>query len=87
MNGIKKLVGQDMQSQIYIDQIYEVFDYVVEGIGHAFVLKSMAYSFIESGMIKEIKIQDVKLYEQTNYLITSKSNGTSLKTFSDYLKL
>jgi len=82
----KKLIGQDMQSQIYIDQIYEVFDYVVEGMGHAFVLKSMAQSFIRSGMIKEIKIQDVKLYEQKNYLITNKSNSGSVYHFADYLK-
>ncbi|MEJ8553356.1 LysR substrate-binding domain-containing protein [Tepidibacter sp. Z1-5] len=80
---LKQLTGGQMNYQMYIDQINEVFDFVHEGFGYAFVLSSMAEKYFEMGTLKKVRINNVAPYSSKNFIVINKhkTNNKSINVF------
>ncbi|APF26267.1 bacterial regulatory helix-turn-helix, lysR family protein [Clostridium sporogenes] len=80
---LRHLTGGQMNYQIYIDQVNEVFDFVHEGFGYAFVLSSMAEKYFKIGSLKKVRINDVAPYFSKNFIVINKykANNANIKAF------
>lgn len=80
---LKQLTGGQMNYQVYIDQINEVFDFVLEGFGYAFVLESMAEKYFKIGSLKKVRIINTAPYSSKNFIVINKykANNTNINTF------
>lgn len=85
---LKQSTGGRINSQFYVDQIYEVFDYVLDGFGYAFVLESMAADFLMSGTVKKVAIHQTAMHIQENYVVVSnyKAENEAIKAFFSMFK-
>lgn len=85
---LKQSAGGRINHQLYVDQIYEVFDYVLEELGYAFVLASMAADFLSNGSVKAVAINQVELHIQENYIVVNKYRveNEGIKALLDILK-
>ncbi|KYN77837.1 LysR family transcriptional regulator [Clostridium sporogenes] len=80
---LRRLTGGQMNYQIYIDQVNEVFDFVHEGFGYGFVLSSMAEKYFKIGSLKKVRINDVAPYFSKNFIVINKykANNANIKAF------
>ncbi|KEJ00391.1 LysR family transcriptional regulator [Clostridium botulinum A2B7 92] len=80
---LRHLTGGQMNYQIYIDQVNEVFDFVHEGFGYAFVLSSMAEKYFKIGSLKKVRINNVAPYFSKNFIVINKykANNANIKAF------
>ncbi|HID0811391.1 LysR family transcriptional regulator [Clostridium botulinum] len=80
---LRHLTGGQMNYQIYIDQVNEVFDFVHEGFGYAFVLSSMAEKYFKIGSLKKVIINNVAPYFSKNFIVINKykANNANIKAF------
>ncbi|WP_242863804.1 LysR family transcriptional regulator [Clostridium botulinum] len=80
---LRHLTGGQMNYQIYIDQVNEVFDFVHEGFGYAFVLSSMAEKYFKLGSLKKVRINNVSPYFSKNFIVINKykANNANIKAF------
>ncbi|MHB9944023.1 LysR family transcriptional regulator [Clostridium botulinum] len=80
---LRHLTGGQMNYQIYIDQVNEVFDFVHEGFGYAFVLSSMAEKYFKLGSLKKVRINNVAPYFSKNFIVINKykANNANIKAF------
>ncbi|MDS1004453.1 LysR family transcriptional regulator [Clostridium sporogenes] len=80
---LRCLTGGQMNYQIYIDQVNEVFNFVHEGFGYGFVLSSMAEKYFKIGSLKKVRINDVAPYFSKNFIVINKykANNANIKAF------
>ncbi len=80
---LRHLTGGQMNYQIYIDQVNEVFDFVHEGFGYGFVLSSMAEKYFKLGSLKKVRINNVAPYFSKNFIVINKykANNANIKAF------
>jgi Transcriptional regulator len=69
----EKIQGK-LNFKFSIDQISEIVEYLCEGFGYCFVLKSLVATFIENETLKEVTIKDAPLFSLEGYAVTELSN-------------
>jgi len=89
---LKEIMGKRMNHAFYIDQISEVMDYVLEGLGYAFVPESISRKLINAQSIKQVKLQndsacDVENFVMSHHLIIKKSNVSRCRSIADEIIL
>jgi len=70
---VKERVHGGLSYHLYIDQINEVIDYVLEGLGYAFVPISLIEMRPDKEKIKIVDLDD-ELYKIKHYMIAKKGN-------------
>lgn len=82
-NWLSSRIGHALDSRLYIDQIHEVLNFVIRGLGYAFVPDSMAVPYIANGEIKQVRITDASPFKLENHIIVNpyRKNQHGLKTF------
>lgn len=60
--------------QLSISQISEIVDYLCEGLGYSFVLKSLVASYIQTGDLKEVRIENIQRCTYEGYAVIERSN-------------
>lgn len=80
---LREQTGRNINYQIYIDQINEVFDFLHEGFGYAFILESMAEKYLKMGSLKKVTVHNILPYSMKNYIVVNKykANSPSIKAF------
>lgn len=71
---IEDQLHSKLHFQLSIDQVLEILDFLREGFGYAFVLKSLVSDSIYKGELKEVKIKNIPPHTLESYMITEKSN-------------
>ncbi|MDT8717712.1 LysR family transcriptional regulator [Clostridium sp. 19966] len=71
---VEEQIHNRLDFQLSIDQISEVVEYLCEGFGYSFVLKSMVVSYIESGVLKEVKIKNAPIWSVEGYIVFESSS-------------
>ena len=62
-----------IEYRLYVDQTLEIVDYLKEGFGYAFMLKSLAESLIKEGELKEVVISNTESYIVEGYVVVDKA--------------
>lgn len=85
-----KYIEEELHSkfhfQLKIDQILEIIDYLCEGFGYAFVLKSLVLDSIHKGDLKEVKIKNCPPHTVEGYLLIDKNKITK-ESIDYFIKL
>lgn len=69
---IEDQLHSKLHFQLSIDQVLEIIDYLREGFGYAFVLKSLVSDSINKGELKEVKIKNIHPHALESYMIIEK---------------
>ena len=76
-NGFNEWLEEQLNKKIdyrlYVDQMLEIVDYLKEGFGYAFMLKSLAENSIKSGELKEVIIRNTPSYSVVGYVVVDKT--------------
>lgn len=83
---IEEQLQSKLHFQLSIDQVLEIIDYLREGFGYAFVLKSLVSHSINKGELKEVKIKNIPPHTLESYMIIEKSN-LKKEAVSSFIKL
>ncbi|ADL51157.1 LysR family transcriptional regulator [Clostridium cellulovorans] len=59
--------------RLYVDQMLELVDFLYEGFGYAFMLRSLTKDLIFEGKLKEVKINNYSPYIVNGYVFVDKS--------------
>lgn len=66
-------LNKKIDSRLYVDQMLEIVDYLKEGFGYAFMLKSLAENSITTGELKKVIITNTPSYAVTGYVVVDKN--------------
>ncbi|WPC40019.1 LysR family transcriptional regulator [Clostridium sp. JS66] len=72
--------------QFSIDQVLEIVEYLHDGLGYSFVLKSLVCNSIENGYLKEVKIKNTPSCFMDGYVMIEQSN-TKKEVINSFFKL
>lgn len=72
--------------RLYVDQMLEIVNYLKEGFGYAFMLKSLAENLIKTGELKKVNIKNVSDYSIEGYVVVDKSK-LHKKQIASFIKL
>jgi len=70
---LEKQVNKKIDYRLYVDQMLEIVDYLKEGFGYAFMLKSLAENLIKTGELKEVIISNTPSYDIVGYVVVDKT--------------
>lgn len=73
INHIENQIHSKLAFQLSIDQVFEIVEYLREGFGYAFVLKSLVAESIRKGDLKEVKIKNIAPCTLEGYVVIEKS--------------
>lgn len=59
--------------QFSINQVLEIVEYLREGFGYAFILKSLITEYIKTGELKEVKVRNTDIFTLEGYVVAGKS--------------
>ncbi len=84
---IEDQINCKLHFQLILNQMFEVIDYLYEGLGYAFILKSLVLDPIKENKLKEVKIKDTKPYVLEGYVVIEKSKlrTESIKCFTELI--
>lgn len=60
--------------RLYVDQMFEIVNYLKDGFGYAFMLNSLAENLIKIGELKKVSIKNVSNYSVEGYVVVDKRN-------------
>lgn len=86
IKGVEAKLNCRLDFQLSINQMSEIIDYVREGFGYAFVLKSLVANWIQHGDIKKVKIKDINLSTLEGYVVVQE-NKMKNEAMSCFIKL
>lgn len=66
-------LNKKIDYRLYIDQMLEVVDYLKEGFGYAFMLRSLAERLIKTGDLKKVAIKNIPDYAVEGYVVVDKT--------------
>lgn len=59
--------------QFSINQVLEIVEYLREGFGYAFILKSLVTEYIKTGELKEVKVRNTDIFTLEGYVVVGKT--------------
>lgn len=73
--------------RLYVDQMLEIVDFLYEGFGYAFMLRSLTKDLISEGKLKEVKIKNYPLYTVDGYVVVDKSKmkSSAIDLYAQYI--
>lgn len=71
---IEEQLHTKLDFKFSINQILEIIDYVCEGYGYAFVLKSLVTQWLHNEDLKEVKIKNLPPCTVEGYVVAEKAN-------------
>lgn len=83
---LDKQINKKIDYRLYVDQTLEIVDYLKEGFGYAFMLRSLAENLIYSGDLKKVNIKNICDYSVEGYIIIDKSK-LHKKPVESFLKI
>ena len=66
-------LNKKIDYRLYVDQMLEIVDYLEEGFGYAFMLRSLAENLIKTGELKEVTISNTPRYAVVGYVVVDKT--------------
>lgn len=84
---IEDRVRSKLDFQLSINQVLEIVEYLREGFGYAFVLKSLVADLIQKGDLKEVKLKNADTFILEGYVIVegSKMKKEPIDSFIELL--
>lgn len=70
---LEEQLKKKIDYRLYVDQMLEIVDYLKEGFGYAFMLKSLAENLIKSGELKEVTIINTHSFIVEGYVVVDKT--------------
>lgn len=71
---IEDKIHSKLDFQLSINQILEIVEFLREGFGYAFVLKSLVYDDIQKRALKEVKIKNADPCSVEGYVVFERTN-------------
>lgn len=71
---VEEQIHSKLDFQLSINQVLEIVEYLREGFGYAFVLKSLVFDSIQNGDLKEVKIKNGNPCTLEGYVVVERSN-------------
>ncbi len=66
-------LNKKIDYRLYVDQMLEIVNYLKEGFGYAFMLRSLAENLIKTGELKKVTITNLSDYSIEGYVVVDKS--------------
>lgn len=79
-------LNKKIDYRLYIDQMFEIVNYLKEGFGYAFMLRSLAENLIKTGELKKVNINGIPDYTVEGYVVVDKTK-LQKKEISSFIKL
>jgi DNA-binding transcriptional LysR family regulator len=79
-------LNKKIDYRLYVDQMLEIVNYLKEGFGYAFMLRSLAENLIKTGELKKVTITDISDYAVEGYVVVDKSK-LHKKQIASFIKL
>jgi len=79
-------LNKKIDYRLYVDQMLEIVNYLKEGFGYAFMLRSLAENLIRNGDLKKVTINDISDYALEGYMVVDKSK-LHKKQIASFIKL
>lgn len=70
---VENQINSKLDFQFSIDQVFEIVEYLQEGFGYSFVLKSLVTDAIQKGYLKEVRIKNTTPFILEGYVVVEKS--------------
>lgn len=79
-------LNKKIDYRLYVDQMLEIVNYLKEGFGYSFMLRSLAENLIKTGELKKVTITDISDYAVEGYVVVDKSK-LHKKQIASFIKL
>lgn len=66
-------LNKKIDYRLYVDQMLEIVNYLKEGFGYAFMLRSLAENLIETEELKKVSIKGIPDYAVDGYVVVDKT--------------
>lgn len=75
-------LNKKIDCRLYVDQMLEIVNYLKDGFGYAFMLRSLAENLIKTGELKKVNINGLSDYVVEGYAVVDKSKLYKKQTAS-----
>lgn len=71
---VEDQINGKLEFKFSIDQVSEIIEYLCEGFGYCFILKSLVANLIQNGNLKEVKLKNTSPCIIERYAVIEKNN-------------
>lgn len=83
---IENQINCKLEFKFSIDQVSEIIEYLCEGFGYCFILKSLVTNLIKNDYLKEVKLKNISPFIIERYAVIDKNN-IKRETINSFIEL